>query len=75
MSNAMKYRRERMSVSISGECDLLISVENDGIGIPPEDREAIFKRFVRLNDKRHPSMPGYGLGLPGVKSLIEAMEG
>jgi len=50
-------------------------IEDDGIGIPQEDQEAIFKRFVRLNSEKRPYVPGLGLGLTGVKTLVEAMEG
>jgi len=75
MSNAMKYRRERMGVKISGEVDLLVVVEDDGIGISLEDQEIIFKRFVRVNEKKLPYVPGLGLGLTGVKTLVEAMGG
>jgi CheY-like chemotaxis protein len=75
MSNAMKYRRKRMAVGISGETDLCVSVEDDGVGIPREEQEIIFERFVRLNDKRYAGVPGLGLGLTGVKALLEAMGG
>jgi signal transduction histidine kinase len=75
MSNAMKYRRERMAVKISGDIDLLVVVEDDGNGIPLENQGVIFERFVRLNDKKHPYVPGLGLGLTGVKTLVEAMGG
>ncbi len=75
MSNAMKYRRQRMEVKISGEADLLISVEDDGIGIPLKDQSAIFERFVRLNNEKSAFVPGLGLGLTGVKALVEAMGG
>jgi CheY-like chemotaxis protein len=75
MSNAMKYRRQRMEVKISGEGDLHVLVEDDGIGIPLEDQGAIFERFVRLNDEKRPYVPGLGLGLTGVKALVEAMGG
>jgi len=74
-SNAMKYRRNRVEVCISGEIDLCISFEDDGVGIPLEEQEAIFDRFVRLKDKRHAGIPGLGLGLTGVKALLEAMRG
>ncbi|NWG02026.1 MAG: sensor histidine kinase [Syntrophaceae bacterium] len=75
LSNALKYRREKMGVMISGETDLLVSVEDDGIGIPAEEQDAIFKRFVRLNDKKAPHIQGLGLGLTGIKTLIKAMGG
>jgi signal transduction histidine kinase len=64
-----------MVVSIGGDLDLLISVEDDGRGIPQAGQEIIFNRFVRLKDKERPDMPGLGLGLTGVKTLIEAMRG
>jgi signal transduction histidine kinase len=75
MSNAMKYRRERMEVKISGEVDLVVWVEDDGIGIPPDEQGIIFGRFVRLNNEKRPYVPGLGLGLTGVKTLVEAMGG
>jgi signal transduction histidine kinase len=74
-SNAMKYRRSRVEVCVSGEIDLCISFEDDGVGIPVDEQEAIFDRFVRLKEKRHAGIPGLGLGLTGVKALLEAMRG
>jgi signal transduction histidine kinase len=75
LSNAMKYRRKRVEVSIRGDMNLLVSIEDDGPGIPPGDQEAVFERFVRLNNKEYPDAPGLGLGLAGVKALVEAMGG
>ena len=75
ISNALKYRTDRVTVKVSGEADLLISVEDDGIGIPSNEQELIFERFVRLKDERRPDVPGLGLGLTGVKALVEAMGG
>ncbi len=75
LGNALKYRQERIGVMVSGETDLVILVEDDGIGIPLEDQEAVFERFVRLHDGQHAHVPGLGLGLAGVKTLVEAMGG
>jgi signal transduction histidine kinase len=75
IGNALKYRRERLGVMICGEADLVIAVEDDGVGIPLPDQEAIFGRFVRLKDDRRPNVPGLGLGLTGVKTLVGAMGG
>jgi len=75
ISNAWKYRSQKLHVVIRGDQDLLISVVNDGVVIPPEAQEAVFKRFVRLKDGGRPDVPGLGLGLTGVKALVEAMGG
>jgi signal transduction histidine kinase len=75
MSNAMKYRRSRMSVSITGEADLFVSVEDDGRGIPSADHETIFGRFVQLKETDQSIRKGLGLGLAGVKAIVEAMGG
>lgn len=75
MSNALKYRRSRMIVSISGEADLFVSVEDDGGGIPPADQQTIFGRFVQLKGIDDGIRKGLGLGLSGVKAIVEAMEG
>jgi two-component system OmpR family sensor kinase len=75
VSNALKHRRKRIDVSISGETDLLILVEDDGLGIPVGEQENIFEPFVRLNDKKRTNVPGLGIGLTGVKALVETMGG
>ncbi len=75
LSNALKHRRQRVDVTISGDADLLISVEDDGPGIPEKDQKSIFQRFVRLKAEEDLSVPGLGLGLAGVKALVEAMGG
>jgi two-component system OmpR family sensor kinase len=75
LSNAMRHRQKRIDLSISGEMDLLILVKDDGQGIPERDQQIIFQRFIRLNDKKNTESPGLGLGLAGVKTLVEAMGG
>ena len=75
IGNALKYRRREMRICMEGEQDLVISVQDDGFGIPQDSKEAVFGRFVRLENKQSGQVPGYGLGLSGVKSLVEAMGG
>jgi len=75
LSNALKHRRQRVEVTIGGDADLLITVEDDGPGIPQKNRKSIFQRFVRLKNEEHPYVPGLGLGLAGVKALLESMGG
>src|SRR5262245_57785245 len=75
LSNALKHRRRHVRLTISGHSDLLISVADDGPGIPEEHHKSIFGRFVRVGPEDDRSRQGLGLGLAGVKALVEAMGG
>jgi CheY-like chemotaxis protein len=75
ISNALKYRRRTVRVQIAGETDLVIQVEDDGPGIPTEGQKTIFGRFVRLEPAPVSPLAGLGLGLAGVKTLVETMGG
>ncbi len=75
LSNGLKFRRSLVKVSVTGKRDLFFSVEDDGLGILKGDVDAIFDRFVRLAGKGRPEVPGLGLGLAGVKALVQAMGG
>ncbi len=75
MSNALKYRRHRMTVFISWENELVVSVEDDGLGIPKQEWEMVYKRFYRLTDKKRPEVHGIGIGLTGVRAMVGAMGG
>ena len=75
ISNGLKYRKQRLLITICGEKDLLLSVEDDGQGIPLEKQKDVFERFVRLTSKETAQIPGLGLGLSGVKAMVEAMGG
>jgi signal transduction histidine kinase len=75
ISNALKYRREKMDLSVSGDVDLIISVSNDGTAISVAEREALFKRFVRIEKNNIRDVPGLGLGLFCIKALVDRMCG
>jgi two-component system phosphate regulon sensor histidine kinase PhoR len=55
------------------ETEIVISIEDDGIGIEPEVLPQIFERFYRL-DVAH-STAGFGLGLPLAQSVVEKLGG
>jgi signal transduction histidine kinase len=75
VNNALKYRREQMDLSVSGDVDLVITVSNDGAVISEQDREAVYKRFVRIEADNIKDVPGLGLGLFCIKALLERMHG
>src|SRR5699024_8001389 len=81
ISNAMKYSPEggtiycRVSILESQGRQLLIQVEDQGIGIPYDKRDKIFDRFYRADKARTRKLGGSGLGLAISKELVEAHYG
>jgi two-component system, OmpR family, sensor kinase len=73
-SNALKYRKKELKLSITGDPDLVISVEDDGQGIPMEKQDNIFKRFFSAKTNKN-APEGLGFGLSCVKNIIETMGG
>ncbi|MGD9211234.1 MAG: response regulator [Desulfobacteraceae bacterium] len=78
ISNAIRYTPEGGRINISAESQddyILIQVSDTGIGIDPEDLSRIFKRFYRVKNEKTRYIIGTGLGLPIVKSIVEAHNG
>ena len=76
-TNALKHKREKMVIKISGDDNLIITVEDDGCGIPQEKRDFIFTRFSHLKSKQatFSKTDGLGFGLACVKSMLETIDG
>ncbi|MEO6921811.1 MAG: ATP-binding protein [Collimonas sp.] len=74
--NALRYARSsiRVRVETGAGCWNLI-VEDDGVGIPENERERIFEPFYRLDRSRDRTTGGYGLGLAIVKRATERLGG
>jgi signal transduction histidine kinase len=78
ISNAIKYTPPEGTVKIFAESrgiTLRISVQDNGLGISPEDQAHIFDRFYRVRRPETDSIDGTGLGLAIVKTLVEAHHG
>jgi signal transduction histidine kinase len=79
LSNAFKYcEPESDPIKISVErraSDVIIRIEDNGIGIPPEDLAHIFEPFYRVDKSRSKDSGGYGLGLSLCQSIMEAHRG
>ena len=81
LTNAVKFTREgQIILDVSchienGNCDLVFSVSDTGIGIRPEDIEKIFVLFQQIDTKKNRNIEGTGLGLPIAKQLAEMMGG
>lgn len=77
IENAIKYSNEGSEANVKTEIvgdQLLIHVQDSGMGIAKKDLEHIFERFYRV-DKSRGRVAGTGLGLSIVKSIVEAHGG
>jgi two-component system sensor histidine kinase TctE len=75
VDNAVRYNGHNGSVIVRviGEDErIVVEIEDDGPGIPEEERDKVFTRFYRLN--RDQSRPGSGLGLSIVQVLAQILD-
>ncbi|KOA18989.1 alkaline phosphatase synthesis sensor protein PhoR [Clostridium homopropionicum DSM 5847] len=78
LSNAFNYSNEKGEVVLTAykkEDNIVISVQDKGIGIAKKDLSHIFERFYRADKSRTRETGGTGIGLTIVKSMVEAHGG
>lgn len=78
LSNAIKYTPQGGQINITlshTEKYAMLTVEDDGIGIPEHELPFIFERFYRADKSRNRKTGGSGVGLAIVKAIVEAHEG
>ncbi len=76
--NAVKYNRDKGYVFLRGYASnggIHLEVEDNGIGIAPEERQQIFERFYRIDKTRSRQMGGSGLGLSIVNWIVKEHKG
>jgi signal transduction histidine kinase len=74
LDNALKHSEGDINVSAAEQDGLVeVRVQDRGEGIPPEKLEHVFERFYRGEDRV--AIPGFGLGLPIAKALVEGQGG
>lgn len=69
LDNAVRHARARVTVALTAEDRVTLTVADDGQGIAEPQREAVFERFARLDDARSRDAGGTGLGLAIVRDL------
>jgi signal transduction histidine kinase len=76
VDNALRYAASSVELSVRQDGGhAVVSVSDDGPGIPAADRERVWERFTRLDDDRSRASGGSGLGLAMVRELTAAHGG
>ncbi len=78
LDNAVRYGPAGQTIVVSlvaGEAAAVLTVADQGDGIPPGDRERVWKPFVRLESAVESNRTGSGLGLAVVEQLVTASGG
>jgi signal transduction histidine kinase len=78
ISNAVKYSPDGGIIRIMGRVDgdhAIISVSDQGIGIPLEEQSKLFRRFYRADNRLRRETQGAGLGLFLSRAIVEAQGG
>jgi signal transduction histidine kinase len=78
LENALRYTNEGGTISISCRNNgrqVRMTIEDTGIGIPPESLPYLFDRFYRVDKSRSRAEGGFGLGLAIVKAIVDNHKG
>ena len=76
VQNALRYSHQRVEVTLTKDDDnYLLIVEDDGEGIPKEERDHIFDAFSRLDASRDRASGGFGLGLAIADRIVKGHQG
>lgn len=78
LDNALKYTVVKPDIRISAKKNMqgvLISFQDNGIGIPQGQKDMIFEKFQRIHHGAQHNQKGFGLGLAYVKNMIEMHKG
>ncbi|OGO44187.1 MAG: hypothetical protein A2137_03815 [Chloroflexi bacterium RBG_16_58_8] len=78
VENAMKFSEDNTTITIEAYYDgkeVILSVADEGIGIPPELHKKIFERFFQGDGRKNGRRNGTGLGLAICRGIVEAHGG
>jgi signal transduction histidine kinase len=76
LSNAERYASTYVTVAVNTDGPwVVLTVSDDGPGIPAADRTLVFERFARLDASRSQDSGGSGLGLAIVRQLVQSLGG
>lgn len=74
LDNAVKYTENNGEIKIAAykkDDSVYVEIEDNGIGIPEEEKDRVFERFYRVDKARSRSLGGTGIGLSIVRNIIK----
>ena len=78
LDNALKYSKKKPVIDVNvqtNEKECILSVKDDGVGVPPDYKDKIFEKFFRIPAGNKHNVKGYGLGLSYVAHIIHQHKG
>lgn len=74
--NAARYAVSRVAIDVHTDDGwAIVTVDDDGPGVPVEDRDSVFQRFTRLQPSRDRDAGGSGLGLAIARTVVDSHGG
>ncbi|WP_391559850.1 ATP-binding protein [Robertmurraya sp.] len=78
INNSIKFTPAQGKIAVEATVNnnqITVSISDNGVGIPKEERKDIFKPFHKVDKSRDPSIKGNGLGLSIVKQIVDLHRG
>jgi two-component system NtrC family sensor kinase len=78
VGNAIKYTPDKGEIKVWAEeqdNQILVAIQDSGIGISAEDQTRLFEKFYRVKSKETEDIPGTGLGLAITRTIVEKHDG
>ncbi len=75
VDNACRYGQRTVLAGSAGDGSIILTLDDDGPGIPESSRQEAFQPFVRLDSSRDPNLSGSGLGLTIASDVVRGHGG
>jgi signal transduction histidine kinase len=76
LRNACRYSQFEVNIILEiSENEIMVHIDDDGVGIAEQDRQRVFEPFARLDKSRNRSSGGHGLGLAIAKRIMNVHSG